>query len=99
MLVIGGSIRFDPAHTDTVRAAAVAMMEATLQEEGCEDYVFSISLADDAVIRVFERWDSEASLRAHFATPHMAEFRAAIADIGITERDLFRYEVTSMVAL
>ena len=95
MLIVAGSITFDPAHTETAKAAAAAMMAATMEEPGCQDYVFSVSMADEATIQVFEVWDGEDDLKAHFAMPHMAEFQAAIADIGISRRSLVKYEVAS----
>lgn len=95
MLIVAGSITFDPSHTESLRGAAAAMMSATMEEPGCQDYVFSISVADEASIRIFEVWDSQEDLDAHFAMPHMAEFQAAIADVGISGRDLMKYQVSS----
>ncbi len=95
MLIIAGSITFDPAHTETAKAAAAEMMAATLQEEGCQDYSFSIDMADEATIRVFEIWDSAEHLAAHFQTEHMKVYREKIAGIGISGRSLAKYEVSS----
>ena len=95
MLIIAGSITFDPAHTETAKAAASEMMAATLQEEGCQDYVFSIDMSDGAKIRVFEIWDSEEHLAAHFQTEHMKVYREKVAGIGVTGRDLAKYQVSS----
>lgn len=95
MLIIAGSITFDPAHTETAKAAASEMMAATLQEEGCQDYVFSIDMSDGATIRVFEIWDSEEHLAAHFQTEHMKVYREKVAGIGVTGRDLAKYQVSS----
>ena len=99
MLIVAGSITFDPAHTETAKTATSAMMAATMEEPGCQDYVFSISMADEATIRIFEVWDSQEDLEAHFAMPHMAEFQAAIAGIGISGRNLTKYEVSSSEAM
>ena len=84
MLIIAGRITFDPTHTETAKAAAAEMMAATLQEEGCQDYVFSIDMADEATIRIFEIWDSEEHLAAHFQTEHMKVYRDKIAGIGVS---------------
>lgn len=95
MLIVAGTITFDPAETDAARAAASRMMAATMEEPGCRDYVFSIDVSDPAGMRIFEVWDSEEDLQAHFRMPHMAEFRAAIADLGISGRDIVKYQVSS----
>lgn len=95
MLIIAGTVTFDPAHTETAKAAATEMMAATLQEDGCQDYVFSIDMSDEATIRIFEIWDSEEHLAAHFRTEHMKVYREKIAGIGITSRNLSKYQVSS----
>jgi quinol monooxygenase YgiN len=71
------------------------MMAATMEEEGCQDYVFSINLSNEATIQVFEIWDTEEQLQAHFKMPHMADFQQVLAGIGITARDLAKYQVAS----
>ncbi len=95
MLIVAGSITFDPAHHEVAEAAATTMMEATMAEPGCQNYVFSVQFGSPSTIQVFEVWDSEEDLKAHFAMPHMADFQAAIAGIGISGRDLMKYQVSS----
>jgi quinol monooxygenase YgiN len=95
MLIVAGTITFDPAHRETAETAAVAMMEATLEEPGCQQYVFSVQMGSPATIRVFEVWDDADDLQAHFAMPHMTEFQNAIAGIGISGRDLVKYQISS----
>lgn len=95
MLIIAGTITFDPAHTETAKAAASEMVAATLQEDGCQDYSFSIDMSDQATIRVFEIWDSEEHLTAHFQTDHMKVYREKVAGIGVTGRSLSKYQVSS----
>ena len=52
------------------------METASRAEEGCLDYTFSIELSDPAVIRITDKWATVEALKAHFNTPHMAEFQA-----------------------
>ena len=94
MLLIAGKMTFDPAHTDALREAAATAMAATLQEDGCQEYNFAISCGDEGTLRIFEIWDSADHLAAHLETPHMAEYRAAMANFGISGRKLTRYEVS-----
>ena len=44
---------------------------------------------------MFEKWQSQADLDAHFATPHMAEFGAALGSCGVTGMDVKKYVVSS----
>ena len=95
MLIVAGTISIDPADVDKLREAASVMMEATVQEPGCQQYVFSVSVADPGSVQIFEVWDSAADLEAHFAMPHMATFGEALGTITVTGRELKRYEVSS----
>lgn len=96
MLVIAGHIRLDPNKREGAVAAAKVMMEATRKEEGCAAYVFSADFEDDGVFRIFEQWESQEALDAHFKAPHMAAFQKAIPSFGIQEMSLQRYEVSSV---
>ena len=53
---------------------------SSLAEEGCYDYTFSVELNNPDILRITERWESMAALEAHFQTPHMATFRAVMAE-------------------
>ena len=95
MLIVAGTINIDPAGVDQLRAAAAIMMEATHQEPGNIEYVFSVSVADPGSVQIFEVWESAEDLEKHFTLPHMDVFQAALKDITITGRNLHRYEVAS----
>lgn len=95
MLVIAGSIRIDPAHWDRAVAAAKEMMTETHKEPGCHAYEFSADLNEPGVFRLFEEWESEAALAAHFKAPHMKVFQKVIGEVGVQAMDLKRYEVSS----
>ena len=79
MIVVNATIQ---ANTDTIAAMqeAIATMEqASRAEDGCYDYTFSVELNNPNVLRITELWEDAAALQAHFATPHMAAFQAAMA--------------------
>lgn len=96
MLVVAGHIAIDPSHREEAIAAAVRMMEETAKEAGCLSYVFSADLRDPGRFRIFEEWESAEALEAHFAAPHMAEFQKAVAELGVREMKVQRYEVSSV---
>ena len=95
MLIVAGTINVDPADIPALQAAATEMMAATHQEPGCQEYVFSVSVAEPGNVQIFEVWDSAADLEAHFEMPHMTTFREAMANMTVTGRSLHRYEVSS----
>ena len=44
---------------------------------------------------VFEKWQSQEALSAHFQTTHMAEFGAVLGDAGIRSMEVRKYEVSA----
>ncbi len=95
MLIVAGSITIDPASRERVAVIAAAMMKATSAEPANLEYVFSFDAADPGSMQVFELWESEEGLSAHFATPHMAEFRTALGEIGTRGMAVAKYQVSS----
>ncbi len=78
MIVVNARIPTTPETVAAMRAAIARMQAASLAEDGCEDYNFSVELDNPGVLRVTERWTTREALVAHFQTPHMAEFQAAM---------------------
>jgi quinol monooxygenase YgiN len=95
MLVIAGTLIIDVARRDDAIAAATAMQIATLQEAGCNAYQFSIAVDDPSKVCIFEEWDDQESLDAHFATPHMATFQQQIAGIVLGRGSITKYQIAS----
>jgi quinol monooxygenase YgiN len=79
MIVVNVIIDSTEADVAALRQAIAEMEKASRAEPGCEDYTFSVELNDPTRLRVTERWRDAESLRAHFLTPHMAAFNAAMA--------------------
>ncbi len=44
-------------------------------------------------MRIFERWESQEALDAHFATAHFADFSEFIVDVVDGEAEFVRYEI------
>jgi len=92
MILVMGTIVVPAAAMADVRGAMKDMMRETWQEEGCVSYNLCEDLIDSGRIRISEEWETMATLEAHFATPHMKLWRAALADAGITERQVVIYD-------
>jgi len=92
-IVILARIRFAADAMPQVRAAGAAARSATLPETGCIQYAFAEDLHDPGLLRVSEIWANRAALDAHLATPHVAQWRAATAAIGVVEREVRIFSV------
>ena len=99
MLVIAGHIRIDPANRAAAVAAVSEVMAATREESGCISYTFSADLADEGLFHLFEEWESQEALDAHFKQPHMAKFQGAFGSFGVKGVKIQRYEVGSVSKL
>ncbi len=95
MLVVAGEIRLDPSKRAEADAVFEKMQAETLKEPGCIAYQAYAGRGDAGVVFMFEKWQDQAALDAHFASPHMAEFGAALGGLGVTGMDVKKYEVSS----
>lgn len=96
MLIIAGKFRIDVAHRDAAIAAANEMMAETRKEQGCHAYTFSADLSEPARFHLFERWESQSALDAHFVAPHMARFRAALGKLGVSDFEVAKYTISGV---
>ncbi len=92
MLLVTGTVRIPEAAIDRVRLAMEKMLAGSRAEDGCLSYAYAQDVLDPTLIHVVERWRDRDALAAHGQTAHMAEWRAAWADLGIHDRDLRLYE-------
>jgi quinol monooxygenase YgiN len=74
MILMSGSLSFDPADREEVIAELRLVMAASRQDGGCIEYAWSQDLENPATFRFVECWDNQAHLDAHLATRHVAAF-------------------------
>ncbi len=94
MLIVAGTIIIDGEKRRQVEAAFDRMRAATLEEPGCFEYQAYADRKDPGTFLIFEKWDGEEALRAHFTTPHMAEFGRAMAEAGVTSSNIRKFAVS-----
>ena len=92
MIVIEGSARIPEGAWKTAEAAMEAMIKASREESGCIEYAYSRDLIDPNILRIIERWKDKEALVSHFAEPHMAVFRTALAAVGPQDLEVRMYE-------
>ena len=93
MLLIVGTVRLPPENLAKAREAMQRMISASRAEDGCVDYGYAADILEPGLIHVKEMWRDRASLDQHFASAHIAEWRAAWPELGIGDRNLVVYEV------
>ena len=97
MLVVAGTVTYDPTHQEDVVAGAARVAKHTRAEEGCLSYEFFADLSGPGRLLVFEEWEEERHLVAHLETQHLADFRVVLQSAGLRSRDINRYYVYGVV--
>ncbi|WP_420587032.1 putative quinol monooxygenase [Ruegeria sp.] len=90
MLIVTGTVEIAPEGVEKAAKAAQQMVAETVREPGCLVYEFSQILDHPNRFRVYEEWQDQAALEAHFGAPHMAAFQAALAEVGVVSSDIYR---------
>ncbi|MEV6947307.1 putative quinol monooxygenase [Streptomyces sp. NPDC051172] len=81
-VIVAGWMDYEPGERTAVLKALVELGRRTREAEpGCLDYAMTADPGDERRIRVFEHWTSRQALDEHFSTPHIKDFRAAVAGL------------------
>jgi quinol monooxygenase YgiN len=91
MIIIAGTLTFDPDKAPVLAEAFDKMQAETLQEAGCQAYDYYLHRSEPGVVLMFEKWESEEALGAHMTSPHMADFGKAMGAIGVKGADVKKY--------
>ncbi|MEO0056977.1 MAG: hypothetical protein RIT17_414 [Pseudomonadota bacterium] len=91
MLIVLAKAKVGADSMAAARAAIADMVAASNAEEGCIAYAFTQDVLDPSVIHIVEKWTDDAALAAHFATPHMAAFGAAIGGLDFNVIEAVKY--------
>lgn len=93
MLLIIGTIRLPAENLDLARPVMAEMLCASRAEDGCLAYSYAEDVLEPGLIHVSELWRDRAALDRHFASEHIARWRAEWPRLGIGNRDLKVCEV------
>jgi quinol monooxygenase YgiN len=99
MIIVAGTARIPVANMDRWRQAAAEVIAATRAEAGCRVYSFAEDALEPGLVRIFEIWESRAHLEAHQRMPHLATWRAALAELGASDRSITSYEANEGTAV
>lgn len=91
MIIIAGTVNVDPDRRAAALEAGKPHMKATRAQRGCLDYSWSADGLVPDRIYVFERWESEADLKAHFDGPHYKAMLSTISEHGLSGVDVLKY--------
>ena len=90
MIHVLATIELAPGQRQAFIAEFHKLMPKVHAEQGCIEYGPAVDVASpipiqtpprDDVVLVIEKWDNVAALLDHLAAPHMADYRAATAEM------------------
>ena len=95
MIIIAGTIDLvDPNKRDEALVFARKLQQKTRDEEpGCLAYVFSADPCVAGRLAVYELWQDEASLAAHFKHANYTNMRDALGRVGLKGGDNKKYRI------
>ena len=96
MIVIAGHFRVPGGVTADFEPAVKAYVAAVRAEPGCREFTFAYDAVDPEIIRAFEIYTDRAAFEAHTQSPHLTEWKATRARMGVSERVIKLYEVSSV---
>lgn len=91
MLIVLAKAKVGDGAMEAAKAVIADMVAASNAEEGCIAYAFTQDLGDPSILHIVEKWQDEAALAAHFATPHMAAFGAGIAGLDFQVLEALKF--------
>ena len=98
-ILIAAQIDVDPAGREAALRAAQPWIDGALAQPGCLHYDWSADINNPERINVFEEWESEAALAAHFAGPQYAGMLAHVGASGLRGSASRKYRVDAESAV
>lgn len=99
MIIVSGIIELDPSDHDRFVDLVGPLVSATTAEPGCISYEFFVASGDPGRFRVFEEWQDDDALAAHFGQPHMAAFMEGLGNLSVRSSSISKYVVSDTSAL
>ena len=94
MIVLDVKFHLKDGCFDQAVEAMKEVASETLQENGCAEYRFALPMNEGEPIVLFEEWESQDALNAHFETSHLAAFRAKMEEVLAEPPVIRRYVVS-----
>jgi quinol monooxygenase YgiN len=93
VIIVAGSVDFDPARRAAALEAATPLLAPTRAQRGCLAYSWSPDPVEPARVHVFEAWADEAALASHFAGACYKGMLAVLGAHGVRGADVSKYRV------
>jgi quinol monooxygenase YgiN len=94
MIIVLATIESTIEDIENLRQAIIDIQIATTTKEpGNISYIFNVELTNSGNLQIIEQWQSMDALQEHLATPHMADFKKAMAGFPPKSMNVKVYEI------
>ena len=88
MVIVAGHVRVDPVQRESFVAGSVSVVEKARQADGCLDFAMTADLLDPGRLNLFERWESQAAVKAFRRRAPRRKRSAAILSGSVAEYEI-----------
>lgn len=92
-IIVAGTVDFEPGSAESALNDARPFIEASLKEEGCLAYAWTLDPMTPGRVRVFEEWASQAAFAAHLQDESYWGMRRHLAGRGIRGSAVKKYRI------
>lgn len=90
-IIIAGTLDFDVDQTERAIVEGRQFIEASLKEQGCIYYAWTLDPLTPGRVYVFEEWTSQAALEGHFADASYWGMRGHLQNYGLRTSSVKKY--------
>jgi quinol monooxygenase YgiN len=88
MIIVAGHITVDPEQLEPYLAGSERVVEKARGAAGCLDFAITADLIDPGRVNLFERWESQAAVKAFRRRAPRNKQAAAMLSASIAEYDI-----------
>ena len=92
-IIITATFDVDPKELDDLMAKCKPLIDRALEEDGCQDYSWTLDPYVPGRIWVMERWESEESLKKHFEDEWYKNMGATLNEVGLLNAFSAKYKI------
>jgi quinol monooxygenase YgiN len=88
MVIVAGQVTVEPAQRESYLASSVSLVERARVGAGCLDSAIAADLIDPGRVKLFERWESHAAVKAFRRRAPRNKQGAAMLLASVAEYDI-----------
>ena len=88
MVIVAGHITVEPQERESYVAGCVTVVEQARGVAGCLDFAITADLVDPGRVNIFERWESQAAVKAFRRRAPRNKSGVALLSVSVAEYDI-----------